>query len=189
MWWYHLELPSRGELMFKFKPYGPFQVPVDDGRVLTKELKKFWTEIDGQYPGLSGAVGCYIFAISSKKTKPWYVGKTERRSFKNEAFQPHKLLLYQNDVMSKTARGVPVIYLIARLTSAGKLRKAATGNQGVMSIGRLEQLLMGNCLRKNPDLANKKDMSYLRRITVPGYLNETAGARTREARALADLIG
>src|ERR1035438_601424 len=75
LWWYHLELPSRGELMFKFKPYGPFQVPVDDGRVLTKELKEFWTEIDGQYPGLSGAVGCYIFAISSKKTKPWYVGK------------------------------------------------------------------------------------------------------------------
>lgn len=175
--------------MFKFKPYGPFSIPVEDGRVLKQELKEFWAEIDGQHPGLSGAVGCYIFAVSSKKSKPWYVGKTERRSFKNEAFQPHKLLLYQNDVLSRNTRGVPIIYLIARLTPAGKLRRAATGDQGVGSIGRLEQLLIGNCLRKNPDLANKKDTSYLRRMRVPGYLNETAGARTREARALADLIG
>jgi hypothetical protein len=162
---------------------------VDDRRVLAQELKEFWAEIDGQHPGLSGAVGCYIFGVrTSMKSKPWYVGKTERRSFKSEAFQPHKLLLYQNDVLSRTTRGEPVIYLIARLTSAGKLRRAATGDQGVGSIARLEQLLIGNCLRKNSDLANKKDTSYLRRIRVPGYLNEAAGGRTREARALANLL-
>ena len=174
--------------MFKFKPYGPFPVPVEGDLVLTKELKDFWADIDAHHPGLSGAVGCYIFAVQSKKSKPWYVGKTERRGFRNEAFQPHKLLLYQNEVMSKTVRGTPVIYLIARVTAAGKLRKAATGKQGVGSIERLEQLLMGNCLRENPSLANKKDMGYLRGIHVPGYLNETAGARTREAKALAHLI-
>lgn len=176
--------------MLNFKPFGPFQVPAGEGRILTEELKQFWAELDGQHPGLSGAVGCYIFALrTAQKSTPWYVGKTERRSFKNEAFQPHKLLLYQNDVLLRKVRSEAVIYFIARQTPAGKLRRAASGKQGVGSVARLEQLLIGNCLRKNHELANKKDTVYLRRIRVPGYLNEGAGARTREARELATLIG
>ena len=176
--------------MYKFKPYGPFPVPVEDGRVVEQELKIFWREIEERHSGLSSGIGCYIFgAQTAKSSRPWYVGKTERRSFKGEAFQVHKLHLYQNAVLNRIGQGTPVLYLIARLTPSGKLRKAASGEQGVGSVKLLEQLLIGNCLRKNPDLANKANTIYLKRMRVPGFLNDTPGAPSREAKALAKVIG
>jgi hypothetical protein len=162
--------------VYKLKLYRPFEVPVDDGRVHIPELRELWSSVQTEYPGLQDAVGCYIFGVRTAIARPWYVGKTERASFRKEAFQPQKLLLYQ-DVLRNTRRGTPVLYLIARVTPAGKLRRAAKGEQGVPSIRRLEELLIGTCLSKNPKLLNQKATKHLRLTHVPGYVNERRCAR------------
>jgi hypothetical protein len=175
--------------MYKFKPYGPFEVPVEEGRVYTSELREFWNGIETDHPGLQNAVGCYIFAThAGKSPRPWYVGKTERASFRKEAFQPQKLLLYE-EALRKQKRGTPLLYLIARLTTTGKFRGSGKGKNGVSSIGKLEGLLIGASLLRNPKLVNKKTTKHLLLTQVPGYMNETPGARTREARDLALLLG
>jgi hypothetical protein len=178
--------------VFKFKPHGPFEIPVEDGRVLPNELKDFWKAIERDHPGLQDAVGCYIFGIgSTKSSRPWYVGKTERASFKREAFQPQKLLLYQ-DALREAKRGTSLLFLIARVTDAGKFRKSAkrsASKKGVPSIGKLEELLIGAALMQNGSLVNQRTTKHLKEIHVPGYMNEAPGARSLAARHLAKLLG
>jgi len=175
--------------MYKFKPYGPFEVPVEEGRIVKDELKDFWDAVEKSNPGLKGAIGCYIFATrTGKSPRPWYVGKTERASFRKESFQPQKLLLYE-EALRKQKRGTPLLYLIARLTTTGKLRASAKGGQGLSSIGRLEVRLIETCLSRNSKLVNNRSTKHFLLTQVPGYMNEEPGARTREARDLALLLG
>jgi hypothetical protein len=118
--------------------------------------------------------------------RPWYVGKTEKASFKKEAFQLQKLEHYRN-VLKTHKRGISQLYLIAKVQDDGKLRRP--GKNGVRSIRKLEELLIGACLIKNPKLVNKSTTRHLKEIHVPGYMNETPGARSFEARHLAKLLG
>lgn len=111
--------------MYKFKPYGPFEVPIEDGCVVASEMKDFWKAIEKMHPGLQDAVGCYIFGSRARNSsRPWYVGKTERMSFKREAF-----LQYQEALKGRT-RGTSLLYLIPRVTAAGKFRKPGKGKNG-----------------------------------------------------------
>ena len=133
--------------------------------------------------GLSDAVGCYIFAIKAGKgVRPWYVGKTERASFRKEAFkfEPFAKALNQLKI------GTPLLYLLAARTKGGKLTKPA--KRSIASVGALEELLIGTCLRRNPRLLNKKVTKHFKEIEVPGYMNESPGARSLNARALARLL-
>jgi hypothetical protein len=174
--------------MSKFRPYGPFEIPINEDEVDKKELNAFWKQIDEIYPGLPDAIGCYVFAIRFKNAaSPWYVGKTERRSFKREAFELHKLGHYRN-VLKIRKRGTPHLYLIAKLSPTGDhFRKPAT--KGEKSVKQLEELLIGSCLTKNPDLFNQSMTKFLRHLSVPGYMHDKRGARTLEARNLAKLLG
>ena len=175
--------------MFKFKPYGPFEVPSDDGLVPTDRLRAFWEGIEERHPGLQDAIGCYIFGMrAGKGSLPCYVGKTERASFKREAFQPQKLLLYQKALKGRR-KGTPLLYLIALLTPTGKHRGAAKGRRGVGSIRKLEEMLIGTCLSRNSKLVNKSATKYLLLTQVPGYFNEPQGARSHQAKELALLLG
>jgi hypothetical protein len=177
----------RGHIVFKFRPYGPFEIPIEENEVAKFELNDFWKSIEARHPNLQDAVGCYIFAIHSRSlVRPWYVGKTEKASFKKEAFQLHKLELYRN-ILKIRKRGISHLYLIARITPAGKFRRA--GKSGIESIRKLEELLIGACLIKNAKLANKSITKHLKEIQVPGYMNETPGARSLEAKHLAQLLG
>jgi hypothetical protein len=83
-------------------------------------------------------------------------------------------------------RGISQLYLIAKVQDDGKLRRP--GKNGVRSIRKLEELLIGACLIKNPKLVNKSTTRHLKEIHVPGYMNETPGARSFEARHLAKLL-
>jgi hypothetical protein len=172
--------------MYKFKSYGPFKVPIEDGRVAV--TNKFWREVDTKHPGLQNAVGCYIFATPAQGSAlPWYVGKTEKASFKKEAFQPPKLKLYQK-ALNGQKREMSELYLIAKITPADKFRRASKNKVGVRSIRKLEELLIGVCLLKNSELVNKSLAKNLKNIQVPGYMNDADIERSQGAENLAKLL-
>jgi hypothetical protein len=174
--------------MYKFKSYGPFKVPIANGRVAVPKLDDFWNEIERTHPRLSDAVGCYIFATHARGSAlPWYVGKTEKASFKREAFQPSKRENYQ-DALTGRKRGVSELYLIAKTTPAGNFRRSTKSKGGVRSIRKLEELLIGACLLKNSKLVNKSTAKNLKNIQVPGYMNDAPGKRSKGADHLAKLL-
>jgi hypothetical protein len=64
--------------------FGGFRLPRKDNRLGDYD-KSFWTEVETAKPGLSGACGCYVFALKNgDNLKSWYVGKAERQSFYKE---------------------------------------------------------------------------------------------------------
>ena len=173
--------------MSKYVPVGPFQVSRKGGMVDRDNIGDFWQRVDEYCPGLSDAVGCYIFGIrAGRGVRPWYVGKTERASFRKEVFTPHKLVLY-GEALNEVRKGTAMLYFIAKSTPTGKFRRPTSGN--VPAIGALEELLIGTALQKNPNLLNKRTTKHLREIEVPGYMNEKRGPRTKSAKALADVLG
>ncbi len=173
--------------MSKYEPFGPFKLPTNGSIVNTRELNRFWTEIEQQNPGLTAGVGCYIFAIrAAKGARPWYVGKTEKVSFKGETTSPDKLNKY-SVVLNSRRRGTALLYLIAKRTRVGRYAKPRKG--GIGEIGALENLLIGSCLLRNHKLLNVKQTKHPRGILVPGYMNEKPGARSAPAKGLAKLLG
>src|SRR5580658_6869980 len=110
---------SETRKIYRFEPYGPFLLPLETQSVLAeRELSGFWSAVDEQVPGLPSAVGCYIFSIGIRgRELPWYVGKTERRNFRFETTQPHKLRHYEAAL--RKYRGKPLLYLIPRITDGG----------------------------------------------------------------------
>ena len=173
--------------MSKYEPFGPFKMPRSGSLVNKHEFRQFWSDIEQQSPRLSGAVGCYIFAIrAGRGAKPWYVGKTEKGNFKGETWSPHKLNIY-SDALNVRKRGTPLLYLIAKRTTVGRYAKPRKG--GIGEIRALENLLIGICLLRNRKLLNAKQTKHLKGIVVPGYMNEQPGARSVSATSLARLLG
>ena len=171
---------------FKFMPYGPFAVPLEDGDI-PKDLREFWEEIESQHRGLQDAVGCYILAArNGSASTPWYVGKTVRLGFRKEAFQPHKRKKYQKPL--ETLKNVTFeLYLIPRVTLTGRPRKKYAGNgKQDGKIGTLEELLIGSALVMNSDLANVKSK---KQIQLAGYMNDSREERSVAAQQLAKLLG
>ena len=169
----------------KFEPFGPFTMPVQGARVDRSREKEFWNKVEDELQGLSDSVGCYIFAIRvAKGVLPWYVGMTEKRSFRKESWEPHKLNLYIEALLDRK-RGTPLLYLIAKQTTSGRFTKSSKSRLG--SVRALEKLLIHTCILKNPKLLNKKATRHFRGLQVPGYMN--AGARTGQARQLAKVLG
>ena len=141
--------------VFQYEPYGPFEVPIEGGRI-SNDLTKFWKEVEERKTGLSKAVGCYIFAVKKASVyKPWYVGKTVKRGFRGEGFQLHKRDHLAS--LGTLENGTVMLYLIPRVTSTGKLRgkygkNIKQGQDGKITI--LEERLIELALAKNPDLRN-----------------------------------
>jgi hypothetical protein len=171
---------------FKFMPYGPFDVPLEEGDI-PKDLREFWKKIETQHRGLQDAVGCYILAArNGSDSKPWYVGKTVRLGFRSEAFEPHKREHYQK-LLAILKNGTVELFLIPRVTSTGKPRKKYAGNgKQDGKIGTLEELLIGSALVMNPALANLKSK---KQIQLAGYMNDESDERSAAARRLAKLLG
>ena len=135
--------------------HGPFEIKRQGKTVnhLATELKKFWSEIDEQFEGLSFACGCYLFALKAGKgSTPWYVGKAEKQSFSKEVFNSHKVQYY-NDIIANQ-KGKPIIFILAKRTRKKKFVKPS--KNGHSDIDFLETLLIGAALGKNRDLLNKK---------------------------------
>jgi len=119
-----------------------------------------------------------------KGIRPWYVGKTESHNFKGEVWAPHKLNLY-HEALRRRKKGKPLLYLVAKLTKTGRFSKP---RQRIGDVRALENLLIGSCLLRNRSLLNTKQTKHLRRISVPGYMNEQPGARSKPAKGFAKLL-
>lgn len=172
----------------RFDTFGPFDFQTKNGGVDPSALRTFWRSVAERDALLPGAVGCYIFAMKAgHKLTPWYVGKTEKGSFKGETCQPHKLLYYGN-VIRKHKRAKPVLFLLAKRTATGKYVKPTTRHKYLGSIAALEEMLIGTCLQRNDALLNKSKTKYLKRICVPGYVNDSPTTRTKGERDLARLL-
>jgi hypothetical protein len=170
-----------------YEVFGPFEVHRSGSLVDRSTFAAFWRDVERQCSGLPSAVGCYVFAIhAAKGERPWYVGKTEKHSFKGEVLTPHKLVLY-NEALNLRKKGTPLLYLVARRTKSGRFAKP--GKAGIGDVRSLENLLIGTCLLRNKDLRNVKQTKHPRAIVVPGYMNERPGARSKPARHFAKLLG
>jgi hypothetical protein len=173
--------------MSSYQVFGPFKMP-KNGRLVDKHAyAEFWAKIEDLNPGLPNAVGCYIFAIrAAKGALPWYVGKTEKNSFRGETWSTHKLSLY-NEAFNFREKGTGLLYLIAKNTRGGRFAKSRKA--GIGDICALENMLIGSCLLRNRKLLNIRQTKHPRGIVVPGYMNEKPGARSATARRLAQLLG
>jgi hypothetical protein len=158
----------------KYDVYGAFEIPMNDRRRIERtEIRNFWGTAELDCEGIADGVGCYVFGIRSSggpNVVSWYVGKTSK-SFRQECFQPHKLLHY-NEALSEYKRGRPMLFLLPKLTGKGKLSK----NGGTADIDYLEKYLISTAINANQNLYNIKDTKILRELSVVGIYRSQKGA-------------
>jgi hypothetical protein len=163
--------------LVQFKVFGPFPMLRSNGQIdKSREAKAdLWARVEETAPGLSYAVGCYVYTIGAK---PWYVGAAERQSFRQECFTPHKLLAY-NSALNKVKKGRPSIFLVAKLTPTRRFAKP-TKNQHKATLF-LENLMIGQALTRNSQLENIRGTTFLKRLVAPGVVNTPPGAAAAKA--------
>jgi hypothetical protein len=176
----------------EFKIYGPFSMPRTHRGLITTgaKLKRgFWQEVDEAVDELSEACGCYVFAISPPGggAKPWYVGMTGRQGFQRECFQSHKINLY-NNALAEYERGIPQLYLIAKLTTSKKTFAKPRSN-GHGDVEKLEEVLIGIAYARNQNLLNIRGTAFLRDVVIPGVMNTPPGNPGVAAGELKRLLG
>ena len=156
-----------------YEIFGEFELPRKPGRkrVDTSKRREFRATLEAAHTGLASAVGCYVFAIrAGRGILPWYVGKTCKQGFYQECLEPHKLNHY-NDALDSKKRGVPVLYLVARMTQGSKFSTAMPPPEAKF----LESLLIGMALRRNKELRNIVHTKFLQQLRVPGLVNSAQG--------------
>jgi|SRR6185437_765843 hypothetical protein len=133
--------------MIEFEVSDAFEFPTKRDRngvwhVPLPDLNDFWKDCDPNSLGMRN--GCYIFGISTKKIKPWYVGKTWK-GFRNEAFKS-----YQQTKISRfiNEHGTPVVVFVY------KKYKAKEGKRTRKIIRSLENFLIQSSVSVNPNLLN-----------------------------------
>jgi hypothetical protein len=111
--------------MSTYQTFGPFKMRKNGRLVDQRACNEFWADVEEHKEGLSRAVGCYVFAISAAKgALPWYVEKTEKKSFRRETWNPYQLNLYNNALnLNSRERGAANLYLIAKRTKSGRFAK------------------------------------------------------------------
>ncbi len=140
-------------------------------------------ELEEYESGLSGACGCYIFALrAAKGYRPWYVGQSCKTSIANEALNSTNREKY-NRILSEYT-GTPVLFLMPLRTPKGGFRKLKTTDGSLKSVSFLERWLISVAIHKNPDLANNKETMLLRRLHVAGVFNARKGESTKASQEL-----
>lgn len=174
----------------KFKVSGPFELPRKTNHRLDMDndpKRLFWEMVEEETKKpVSQGCGCYVFALrSSRGLKAWYVGKTEKRSFRYECLQSHKIVHYNEVVHAR--KGTPVLFLITSVTPLGRVSKPSkTGNR---AINYLETLLIGMALRRNPELRNVRGAKLLQDLEVPGLVNSPKGRLLKPSLDLKKALG
>ena len=111
----------------RYEVSGPFEVQRKTAKAGTtldfsnSALESFWERVERERSGLAAGAGCYLFAVrAARGIRPWYVGQA-KVAFDQECFNHRNRNIYR-DVMDDSAKGTPVLFLIARLTKKkGKL--------------------------------------------------------------------
>ncbi len=161
-----------------FTIHGPFEIPRNEDGIISRSndsKKIFWKIVDQAEDNLSGACGCYLFAVKHGPTaKPWYVGMASRRSFMRECLGSHQLNIYNEIIASQ--KGYPFLFLIAKRTERHKFAKPSKTKQ--RAINWLESFLISIGVEKNKNLCNISKTKLLRNLVVPGILNTPKGPNT-----------
>ena len=173
----------------RFDIHGPFWIERRNGIIASTatDRREYWEWVDGYVPGLSGACGCYIFTINAGRGRlPWYVGKAERQTFKNECYSAHKIINYTTAIAGR--KGTPELFFIPQLTRKGGFRKPTQGQNGRKAIVALESLLIGMALSKNPELQNIKGTRMFRDLEVAGLINSNKKKNAHDAKMLREAM-
>ena len=170
-----------------FEVYGPFKLNTESdtdgfsGWIDQEEINDFWDEVRDQDGNLEKACGVYMFFVDGKQkgkgkttNLPWYVGKAEKQTFKQECFTPRNQLSY-NKVISQMYREDTAVnfYFIARHGKDGKLSAPAKKDDGTVYEGVrfVERLFMQKSLAANNRLLNVKDLKDPRGTHIRNILN------------------
>jgi hypothetical protein len=160
-----------------FKVFGPYRLPRDDAKhvaATAQDRSKFWSAVAEIEPGLPDACGCYVFSLKAGRgSKPWYVGKAERSTFRTESLSPHKLNHF--NVITARHKGIPELYLLAQITPSGAFRAPTQAKRP--AIRELESMLIGMGVARNPKLLNSQGTKMLKELRVEGFLNSSLAKR------------
>lgn len=128
-----------------------------------------------------------MFCIRNQGLVPWYVGKTEKRSFETGCFQSGTREAY-NLVLNRTKRGTPLLFLLSRLTGAGDQYAKPTSSR-FRDAGYLETRLIAIAFKRNPELLNIGTTSFLSHMLMPGIVNGRKGDATKAVTDLRTALG
>ena len=160
--------------MSHYAVYGAFVIPRDDRGSIPRDVSGFWDTIESECPGLSTAIGVYVFGLRSSggpAITPWYVGRSiSANGFKRECFTAHKRDCY-HDAMADYDRATPGLFLIARLTETGRFSQDRSLNE----IDFLEKYFIGLAINANPEIVNRRSTVNFTDVVVPGVLNSPPG--------------
>lgn len=119
-------------------------------------------------PALEYAHGIYVFfqKIGSRLV-PLYVGQTTDHFGKRVAYHMNK---ERTELFKLDKKKDIHLLLIALSTPSGKPKRKAS-NHDEKAIDKLEFMLIGACLLKNPDLHNIQEKKFHESLTVPGFTN------------------
>jgi hypothetical protein len=190
---------------FRFETYGPYPFERGAGLVTKSELETFCNSLRTIQIGksnLARAMGVYIFGLSRgrKRIIPWYVGKTDkgfaRRFGEHHAGRGENLF---RRIDKKLPPGTLQVFLLARITPNGKFMKvkklsAKAKTRGrikpksLKSIDRLEFLLIGRALAKNPNLLNESQTIFHKEFHVPGFVDRENPSTSNAASALRRML-
>lgn len=191
-----------------FKVYGPFLLNSHSGSgkeglpgwIDQPDIKDFWDTVGQQNAILEKACGVYIFCVDGKQKRkgkttnlPWYVGKAEKLTFKQECFN-HRNQLSYNKVISQLYREVTAInfYFVARHDEDGEFSAPAKKDDETVYEGVrfAERLFMQKSLAANNQLLNKQDLTNARRTRIRNILNwSVPGRDDSSVSALKDSLG
>ncbi len=155
-----------------FTVQGPHEVPTyrgKAGRTITPEdIQDFWRS----HTALAKQRGCYVFAIrTGGGFTLGYVGKATK-SFRQEAFAPHKLAKYQQFLVDYV-KGTPVLFFLVSPAKKGKVN--SKHNAG------LEDFLIQKGVAANPELLNVKGTQE-EQWGIQGILRSAQGKPCQAAR-------
>jgi hypothetical protein len=165
-----------------FDVAGPFEITRHGKKrmIIEQSMPDLRPQLESWKPGLSGACGCYVFALKAGRGyTPYYVGQACKTSILREALNPSNREKY-NKVCSE-GKGSPVIFFLPKLTPKGRYRKKGRRSA---AIDFLERWLIAAAIEKNPGLINNKLTRFLRNIHVVGVFNAGKGKRPTASQEL-----
>ena len=175
----------------KYDVFGALEIPRKERRdgkqaldFSRNALTDFWEQAESARQGLRFGTGCYVFAVrAGGGITPWYVGQS-KGAFERECFAYQKQAIYR-EVMDDTAKGTPVLFLIARITPTGRLSKSTPPREADF----VERKLIHDATNANSNLKNIHNATLLKRLVIPGVLNSPQGKRSEAVKSLMVALG
>ena len=160
-----------------FQTFGPYKVTTWDQ--MSAEMK------ERNEPALEHAHGIYVFFQEiGGRLVPLYVGQTSAHFGVRVAEHMNK---ERTELFKLDKKKDIHLLLIALSTPSGKPKRKAS-NTDMKTLDKLEFILIGACLLKNPGLRNQQFKKFHESLTVPGFTNGDSKDSNAASRALRALL-